>query len=255
MVINFIQNYNNKRCNEMLKHKIFLSIFVFFFLSVCCSQNIVAAESEKNLGDSKLGNIAKIIKPADVSTSDFKKIRKVAVLITSTLPLFGGVAEDQLAIKLRDKGFDVIESSKVSEATQKELIREELKNLETRLDLERQLGKPGEKSIDQKITEKQIEQLKEASTKKGILLEIGKKLGLDAAIIGTLFEGRRQIGFSDDNPPLSMEKIVVSTFYLQVIDIKTEKVILSVILEYDKGESITKAIDTMTEKIIEEMKG
>jgi len=73
--------------------------------------------------------------------------------------------------------------------------------------------------------------------------------------MGTIFEGRRQIGFSEDKTPLSMEKIVVSTFYLQLIDIKTEKVILAVILDYDKGESIINAIDMMTKIINEEIKG
>jgi len=99
----------------MVKRKIILLILFLLLLAVGFSEDVFAAESEKNLGDSEFRNIAKIIKPSDVSKDDLRKIRKVAVIVTSTLPLFGGVAEDQLAIKLRDKGFDVIESSKVSE--------------------------------------------------------------------------------------------------------------------------------------------
>jgi len=51
-----------------------------------------------------------------------------------------------------------------------------------------------------------------------------------------------------------MEKIVVSTFYLQVIDVQTEKVVLAIILEYDKGENVANVIDIMTKIIIDEIK-
>lgn len=51
-----------------------------------------------------------------------------------------------------------------------------------------------------------------------------------------------------------MEKIVVSTFCLELIDVKTEKVALIVILEYDKGENIVNAVDTMIKYVLEEIK-
>ncbi len=86
------------------------------------------------------------------------------------------------------------------------------------------------------------------------VVEIGRKLGLDAAFVGTIFEGKEQISLSDEKPPRVLEKIMVSTFYLQVIDIKTEQIVLSVMLEYDKGGSLTDAVDAMTKLVKGELK-
>ena len=234
---------------------LFLSCFLLpLALVFCLVPNVTASESEKNLGDPELKNKVKVIKPSDVSP---KVIRKIAVLITSTSPLFGGVAEDQLSIKLRDKGYNVLERSKFSELTQRELMKEELNRLQEQLDLEKQLDKAGEKTKELSILENKIDQLRktwDTSQRDALnIIDIAKKLGLDAVFMGTVFEGRRQIGFSQDNPPISIDKLVVATFHLQVIDIQTGKVILAIMLEYDKGENMANAIDVMTKIIKEEI--
>lgn len=241
----------------MTRHKIFLLIvaisvaLVYFF-----QQDVLGREREKNLGDSKPKNIAKIIRPSDVSNIDLRKIKRTTVLITSTSPLFGGVAEDHLAIKLRDKGFDVVEKSKIYELILKESKKKKFKKLEEQLELEKQLEKEGDTSRELKRLEKQLLEKVGEKSQKDILniISIGEKLGLDAVIIGTLFEGKHQISFLKDKPPQFMEKIVVSTFYLQVIDVQTEKVVLAIILEYDKGENVANVIDIMTKIIIDEIK-
>lgn len=253
----------------MFKNKIYLYIFALLISISCLHVVTSASEQEKDLGVSKSKNIAKIIKPSDVANVDLKQMKKVAVLITSTLPLFGEVAEDQLMIKLRDMGLDVIQRSKITDLTQKELMREEVRTLEEelkiykeQLEFEKQLEKEDESIRGLKRLEKQaeqiaaqIERMKESSQKENLnIVEIGQKLGLDTAIVGTLFEGKRQISFSEDKSPSAMEKIVVSTFYLQIIDIKSDKVILAMMLEYDKGESVMNAVDAVTNIIKEERK-
>lgn len=197
-------------------------IFVMF-----CHLNVFALESEKDLGDYKLRNIAKIIRPSDVAGVDFKKINRLSVLVTSTSPLFGQVAEDYLTLKLRDLNYEIIDRSKFSEATIRELNK--LEN-----------------TVDSDKSKQQAEILS--------VIKIGNKLGLDALITGTLFEGRRQVSFSEENTPRFMDKTVVATFSLQIIDINTERILLSIILEYDKGENITTAIDTCIKFIKDEMK-
>ena len=196
-----------------------LSLVLIFLLN----QSTSAVESERDLGASKPRNIAKVIKPPDVSKSDTRKVRKITVLITSTSPLFGQTAEDYLAVKLQDAGFDVVEGTKISEATIAELNR-----------VEKQEGKQPEEILD--------------------VIKIGEKLGLDAVFVGTLFEGRRQMSFPEEKPPQVMDKMVVSTFYLQAVDVRTRKVMLSLILEYDRGEDIPNAIDAAVKIIKEEMK-
>lgn len=214
--------------NILSKCKVLLVIIAqFIALTSFFQQSTPAKEYEENIGESKPRNIAKIIRPSDVSDVDLKKIKKITVLVSSTSPLFGQVAEDLLAIKLRDKNLEVAAQTKVTELTAKELNR--IKN---------QAGKEGE--------ERQEEILD--------VVSLGRKLGSDAVFVGTLFEGRRQFSFPEGKPPTLMEKIVVSTFYLQVVDMRTEKVTLAVILEYDKGENITNAVDTMTKLIINEIK-
>ncbi len=202
------------------------SVTLTLLLWLCVfGRDAFGSESETDLPDSKPRNIARIIKPPDVSKKDLRKIKRTAVLITSTSELFGQVAEDLLAAKLRDANFEVVERTKVSEVTVEELNR----------------------------IRKQAEADKE--TQQDVILnviKIAQKLGLDAVIAGTLFEGRRQTTFPEDKPPRFMDKIVVSTFYLQVIDARTEKVVLSVILEYDKGETVVNAVDVICRIIKEE---
>lgn len=212
----------------MIKQKNFLMMAVLLALSLIylLYQNAYAGETERDLGNSKLRNIAKVIIPSDVSKENLKKVKKIAVLVSSPSQLFGETVADLLSIKLRDL-FEVAEQTKVSEATW-----EEIRNFE----------KQGEKN-----KEKQQEEILN-------IIKIGEKLGLNAVFVGTVFEGRRQINFTEEKPPRGMEQIVVSTFYLQIVDVLTEKVMLSIILEYDKGENIINAVDIMTKIIKEEMK-
>ncbi len=232
-----------------------------------------ASEFEKDLGVSKPKNSAKIVKPSDVSGLNLKKVRKVAVLLSSTLPLFGEVGEDQLAVKMRDAGFDVTRRARLLDVSQQELMREQIKalqdelnlykqQLQQQLELEKKLEREQEnlkelRRLEQRTDQilQQIQETQQGTQRKSFdVVEIGRKLGLDAALVGTIFEGKQQINLSSEKPPRVLEKIVVSTFYLQVIDIKTERIVLSVMLEYDKGESLMSAIDTMTKLIKEELK-
>ena len=225
------------------------------------------------MGVSKPRNVAKIIKPSDSRQADLKKVKKVALLLTSTLPLFGEVAEDQLAIKMRDAGLGVTRRAKLLELSQQELMREQIKTLQDelnaykqqltqQLELEKQLEKENEnlkelRRLEQRTDQmlQQIQQTQQSrQTDSFDVVEIGRKLGLDAAIVGTIFEGKQQISLSDEKPPRVLEKIVVSTFYLQVIDLKTEQIALSILLEYDKGENLLNAVDTMTKFLKSELK-
>lgn len=206
----------------MAKSKFLIIIVFLFTVLVNVSYQFASArEMEKEFSNSKLRDFAKVIVPLGVSKEELKKIKKIAVLISSPSQLFGETATDLLAVKLRDH-FEVTEQTKVSETTW-----EEIQNFEKQAEVQKQ----------------------------GILdvIKIGKKLGLDAVFVGTIFEGRREISFNRDNPPRLMEKIVVSTFYLQVVDIQSEKVVVAIILEYDKGENIYNAVDTMTSIIRDEM--
>lgn len=212
----------------MKKYKLFLFVLIQLLgLIVLSCKDLSSAESERDLGVSESRNVAKIVRPPDVSKANVKKIRKITALVTSPAPLFGQTAEDLLTIKLRDMGFDVAERTEVSEATIKELNKFE---------------KQAEKS-----EEKQQEEILD-------VIKIGEKLGLDAVLIGTIFDGRCQLNFSKEKPPRVVEKIAVSTFHLQIIDVRIGKAIISIILEYDMGESITNAIDAITKIIREEIK-
>lgn len=237
----------------MIRHKKFFLTFTLCMLVACSHLLAWSAEYEKDLGDSKLSNKVRVAY-SDAAERDLKKIRKVAVLLNST-SLLGGIAEDQLTLALRENGFTVVDRSKVSDLMRKEAFKEDLKRMEELLELEKQSGKEDSNLRDQKILEKRIEQLRKGkdNAERDItsLSDIGKLLGLDAVFTGTLFEGRRQIAFNEDKKPLSMDKPVVSTFHLQIIDIKTASVIAIIMAEYDKGESITDSVRVMTQYIKE----
>jgi hypothetical protein len=224
-----------------------LSIFLYFF-----HYDGFAEEVERTLSDFELKSSIKIICPPDVSKSQLNKIKKIGVLVKSTSPLFGEVAEDQLAIKLRDKGFDVMEQSKISELALNEAKKRELQKIRELLEIEKQLEKVDEKLKEFKRLEKQLEEVGDKPQKEVLnIIDVGKTIGLDAVIIGNLFEGRRQLSFAKAKPPRIVEKMVVSTFFLKVIDIETEKVVLTLLIEYSEGENIKKAIDTMANYFLE----
>jgi len=257
----------------MVKQKVLLFISVLLMVSFASYGVVFASESNKDLKVSPPQNKAKIIKPSDSSGVNLKSIKKVAVLLTSTLPLFGEVAEDQLAIKMRNEGFNVTRRSRLLDLSQQELMREQIKALQNelntykqqlkqQLELEKQLENEQENLKELRRLEQRTDQILQQiqQTQRGAqtgsfdVVEIGRKLGLDAAFVGTIFEGKQQFNLSKEKPPRVMEKIVVSTFYIQVIDIKTEQIVLSIMLEYDKGESLLNAVDTMTRLMKEELK-
>jgi len=252
----------------MSKHKTICCVLAALLLAAWSHATVFGSEDESDLGVSKPKNIAKVIQPSDVKKADLKKIKKVAVLMSSTLPLFGQAAEDQLAIKMRDGGYDMTPRTKLSDVTQKELLKEDVKRLQAELaaykeqvDLEKQLEKVPDALKDLRRLEKRMDQinaqLEKATTApqkdSTSVVEVAKGLGLDALLLGTIFEGKRQIGFPNEKPPVSMEKIVVSTFHLQVVDVKAERVVLSIMLEYDQGENLTNTIDTMAKLLKDEM--
>ena len=255
--------------NYMKKNQLFMKTLALLALLFLSHTVVLAVEDEKSLGVSKPENKAKIIRPSDVSKADIKNIKNVAVLVSSTLPLFGEVAENFLIIKLKNMGFNVTQRSKLSDMTQKELMKgdinnlqEELKLYKQQIELEKKLENEEESLRGIKRLENQVnlvmEQLKklmESPQKETLdVIEIGRKLNLDAAIICTLFEGKRQLNFPKDKPPTTMETIVVSTFYLQMIDVKTERILLSIMLQYDKGGNLVDAVDALTKFIQEERK-
>jgi hypothetical protein len=253
---------------HMSKRKTICCIMVPLLLTPWSHPTAHSSEEERDLGVSKPKNTVKVILPSDVKKADLKKMKKATVLMSSTMPLFGQVAEDQLAIKLRDAGYDMTARTKLSDMTQKELLKEdvarlqaELKAYKEQLDLEKQLEKEPEGMKDLRRIEKRMDQILAQLEKVGAtpqkesasIIEVARNLGLDALLLGTIFEGKRQIGFPDNKPPVSMEKIVVSTFHLQVVDVKTEKIMLSIMLEYDEGQNLTNTIDTMAKMLNDEM--
>ncbi len=210
-----------------MKKLLILPVSFLIVISLFFSQHkVIAGETKKKIKDAKPANVAKIIKPE--KAFDLKKINKISVLVNSTSMQFAQTTEDYLTIKLRDNGFEVVKKDLVSETTMKELS---------------------------KLQQQQEEKKDKENVETLNIINIGKKLGLDAVIIGSVFEGRWVHSFTKDNPPKSMEKIVVSTFYLQVVDIKTEDVVLAIVLEYDKGENLVNAVDTIVEQIVKELKG
>jgi hypothetical protein len=257
----------------MFKNRTYLQFLVLLTSLLLCTAGVFASEVEKDLGVSKLENMAKIIKPSDSRNVSFKNIKKATVLLTSTLPLFGEVAEDQLAIRMRNSGLDIIRRTKLLDVGQQELMKEQIKalqdelniykqQLQQQLELEKQLEQEREslkelKRLEQRTDQilQQIQQTQQSMQQSSFdVVEIGRKLGLDVAFVGTIFEGKRQINLTSEKPPRVIESIGVSAFHVQVIDIKTEQIVLSITLEYEKGQNLTNAVDTMTKFLKDELK-
>ena len=187
--------------------------------------------------DYKPRNVAKIVKPSYVSDADLQKINKVAVLVTSTDPLFGRIVEDQLSVSLRDRGFDVVAPLRIYERTLGELRRGELIRLREQLKLE------GKTRADQEDTDRDDAHV----------IAAGKGLGLDALIMGEVDEERRPVSFDKRSTPTTVEKLMVLAFNVQVIDIRTERNVLSVTLTYDEEENIISVVDNMVQFITDEI--
>ena len=158
-----------------------LSIVLAYF-SYPLDQRTLAEEYEEDLGVSELKNKAKVINLSDVSKIDLSKIDKIALSITSTSPLFGDVAEDQFSVKLRNKGFKLVELSKISDLTLREARKKELERLKEQLEIEKQLDQVGEQSKEQKRLELLEKQLEEAANelRKEVrdTVDVAKELGL-----------------------------------------------------------------------------
>jgi len=206
--------------------KVFILLLLVMFQSVSFAPITSASEHEKTLGNPILRNTLKVIKPTDVST-DLKGMKRIAILISSTSPLLGQAAEDLCMMKLRDRGLSVVDRAKLTKATLTEYKS-----------MEKNTGAQGDKNAERYFDE----------------VRVGKQLGLNGIFYGTLFEGRRMNSIPDANPPVSIEKTVVSTFHLQLMDIQSEQIVLSILLEYDMGENLSNSVDTMIKAVKEEIK-
>jgi len=194
---------------------------------------------ETDRSDYKPRNVAKVVKPTNVSNSDLQKIKRVSVVVTSIDPLFGRIVEDQLSASLRNNGFDVVEPLRIYERTLGGLKREELIRLREQMDLggKIQTGR---------------DDLAQAQDDAGVIAA-GKELGLDALIIGKVHEERRPVSFNKRSTPSTVKKLMILTFNIQIMDIRTKRNVLSVKLTYDEDETIINATDTMMEFIIHEI--
>jgi len=244
----------------MAKHGILLVFTVVLVLLAYPLQQVVSAEEyEEELDISLLKNKAKVINLADLVNIDLSKMSKVAMSIASTSPLFGDIAEDQFSVKLRNKGFELVEMSEISDLTLKEARKKELQRLKEQLEIEKQLGQLEEQTKEKKRLELIEKQLAEAENelRKEMqdTVDVAKELALDAVLIGTILEGKRQVSFPNENPPRIVDKVIVSTFHVKVVDAKTSNVVLTILLEYNKGEDISSAVDTMIDFLMIEMKG
>ena len=182
-------------------------------------------------------NVAKIGRPSHVSDADLQKINKVAVLVTSADPLFGRIVEDQLSASLRGSGFDVVEPLTMYERTLRELRKGELARLREELNAgEETYPDPADTDRDD-----------------AHVIAAAKELGLDALIMGEVDEETRPLTFDKLSTPTTVEKLMVLTFNVDVIDIRTERNVLSVTLMHKEEENIINSVDNVVKLITFEM--
>jgi len=201
---------------SMVKIKSFLLIVLMVTILACASQGNLTRLS-------KLKSTANLIVPSYISSSELKKIKKIAVFVTSSYAPYASIIEELLSIKLRELGFEVPERRYVERLTVEELIKHE----------------------------RLIEKNKEQKPKILNIIDIGKKLELDAVIVGNLIEARQQLRLAKQEGVI--ERIVVSTLHLQVVSILTGKTMMLITLDYQMGRDIDDAVDDAVKVIKTQM--
>lgn len=217
-----------------------LWIPVAFLIMMYASRGFALGREEtKDLGEPDYRSTGRIIRPPDVTDAEMARINRIAVVVISTAPELGQIAGDLLAVKLRELKFEVPEGTQFTEAGQKQLTKNET-HTQSPDPQDPDTEMPGDKKAD-------------LQPEVPSMLKIARGMGLHGIVAGTLIAANRQVSYSGDKPTV-INEMVVSTFFFQLFDVQSEKVLLAGILEFPKGEGVIRTVDLTAEALKQDTK-
>ena len=245
--------------------RLLCSIFVCMSAASCAltpeqyprASAVCGGIEEDTLENDKPRNWIQILRPAGMQDIDLHHIKRIAVMISAGSSLIGSAAEGQLGALLQEKGFDVYDRYLLAQKSRKHLARQRIKDLTKHLEeLDKEKSARMKASPNDGIREKiqgTIADLKKHNQEghERDVVQIGKDSGLDAVITGTLFESRIQLGFVKDYPVRSVDKVGAASLHLQVVHMSSGKVPLTIIMRFERGEELEKAIDLACQYLVE----
>jgi len=237
-------------------------VVVFGCAAPKLKENVRKGVETRSLPVSVAQNTLTILRPEEEPALDSAEFRKLAVFVTGTTPLYGGVAEDLLKMRLRDAGFIVEDSVSVAEAMREVLKEQQKTDLREQLNRLKEVKKMGEDATPVDLLEKRLQfdlqDLSQAGREEngfGDMIEVGKKLALDAIVVGSIFEARLQFSFPYEEPPHAVDILGVSSLYVQVIHVGTERPVLGLSFDYMKGESLPRAMASACTNLVQNLRG
>jgi len=208
-------------------------------VSVLCPCQVRAGEKTEEKRKWTIDTVA--VRDAEA----LRSIKRVVVLVSGAEPYYTNVMQQALAIELRNMGWEIIGDQEIREVVQRDLeswyselpdsVRANPEWLRSWL-----LSLPD--SVQARITGRTDD------------VTVAKLIDADAYVTGTILMGRQQYASGDKSFQATAEKMVVTDFALQIVNVKDRKEIFGAVLGYRHGQGIGYAAEEMAGKIIEIMR-
>jgi hypothetical protein len=213
----------------MRKWIIIFAIFSIPFLLASCATQSQSTRKTYEISEAEPENV-KTIRSTPVTPEELKPIKRIVVFISGSETYLTTMMEDALSIDLQNLGFDVVKRLEIEKRVTKEW-KDRYKDWYS--EYEKWYSLPDSIKL-QLLPPKPIDELEIARNE----IEIGKLVGSDAILTGTILEGRQQYSTMKEGSGAGAEKIVITAISLQLIDVKKEKVLVEVLIGYTHGVSI-----------------
>lgn len=220
---------SNERQDPMRKCILILATLSVLFLLVSCAPQSQSTHTKSAASEVEPENV-KTIRSTPVTADELKSIRRVAIFLSGSEAFYTTMLEDALSIDLQNLGFDVVNRLETENRVTKEWVdryRDWYSEYEGWYSLPDSIKR-------QLLPPKASDELEVGKNE----VEIGKLVGADAVLTGTILEGRQQYTNMKEGSGAGAEKIVITAVSLQLINVKKEEVLLELLIGYRHGVSI-----------------
>jgi len=217
----------------MKKYVVFFTMFYIPVFLASCAPQSQSSRTKPAASEVEPENV-KTVRSTPVSTEDLKALKRIAVFISGSEAFYTTMMEDALSIDLQNLGFEVVNRLEIEKRVTREWkdwYLSEWKPWYSKWidwsylpDSIKRQSQPPEPPDEAEIGKNEV--------------EIGKLVGVDAVLTGTILEGRQQYSNVKEGSGAGAEKIVITAISLQLIDVKKEKILVEVLIGYRHGVSI-----------------
>lgn len=165
-----------------------------------------------------------------------KSVGKVVLSLNGLEPYEAGFLSDAVAVILREVGWEVADYIEIAKATQAHM-----QNKNAAVAYRQFAIQQGDSTVQFSLPSTNPEELD--------YLEVARRVNADALLIGTVLFGKHyERRAESDEEEFALDRIIVTSLSLKIVDLATESTILEMVSNYERGRSsfdVAKDVATM----------